>query len=563
MTRLARPSRLGSPGRRSPPVIALLTAGALSGCMVGPDYTPPEAPLNDDWLDASDGVVGPQSADTDLVGRWWEAFNDPTLTALVQEAYRQNLTLRTAGLRVLESRARRQIAVGRFFPQLQEIYGDVSSLRLSENSPSGQSLGQTDGSFSEASLGLQAAWELDFWGKFRRGIEASDAQLLASVADYDAVLTVLAADVATSYIIIRSLQERLEITATNVALQERTLQLTESRFRAGTVSELDISSARATLTNTQAIIPDLRNALMQAKLSLCVLLGRTPSELDAELAPYDGSIARVPTAPPTIAAGIPADLLRRRPDVRAAERIAAARSAAIGIATADLLPQIAIVGATGFATSTFDGVRSPDLGDIFDADSFTGFVGLRVNWPILNYGRIEGNIRAQDALFEQAIAAYQQTVLRAAADVESGISEFLRSREIETLLSQSVAASQRSADLSLLQYRAGLVDFIRVNDALTRLVLQEDNLVEARARIALGVVRTYRALGGGWEIRQGREFIDPTTADRMRERTDWGDVLAPEWHEGDDLFFRRPALDPPPPEAREAAPIAQPSDDPE
>lgn len=542
--------------------MVLLAIASLSGCMVGPEYKLPPASINDDWLEAANGAVSTDASEAEPIGRWWETFDDPTLTALVHEAYHQNLTLRAAGLRVLESRARRQIAVGRFFPQLQAITGDLGSIRLSENTASGQSLGQTDQSFSEASLGFQAAWELDFWGKFRRGIEASDAQLLASVADYDAVLTVLVADVATSYIIIRSLQERLEITATNVALQSRTLALTESRFRAGTVSELDVFSARATLTNTQAIVPDLQNALQQARLALCVLLGRTPSELEAQLATHDGAPARVPTAPPAIAAGIPADLLRRRPDVRAAERVAAARSAAIGIATADLLPQISILGSTGFATSTFEGVRSPDLGNLFDSESFTGFVGLQLNWPILNYGRIQGNIRAQDALFEQAVASYQQTVLRAAADVESGLSEFLRSREIASFLGQSVTASRRSADLSLLQYSAGLVDFIRVNDAQTRLVQQEDNLVESRARIALGAVRTFRALGGGWEIRQGREFIDDETAERMRERTDWGDVLAPDWQEGSDLFFRRPALDmpespdpaAPPPEAQHDEP---------
>jgi NodT family efflux transporter outer membrane factor (OMF) lipoprotein len=555
MTRRTRQSALRSvapPARRAASISIAAATVALAGCMVGPDYRRPEAPLNDEWL----GGTGEAPGAPDRFERWWETFNDPTLSALVIEAYRSNLSLRSAGLRVIEARARRQVAVGRFFPQLQQAVGDVGSVRLSENTASGQSLSQADRNFSEASLGLQAAWELDFWGKFRRGIEASDALLLASVAEYDAALTILVADVASTYIIIRSLQERIAITETNVALQQRSLELTESRFRAGTVSELDISSATATLTNTQALLPELENALRQAKLALCVLLGRPPSSLDAELAMHDGSAARVPVAPVEIAAGIPADLLRRRPDVRAAERIAAARSAAVGVATADLFPQLSILGATGFATSDFSGVRSPDLGDLFDPESFTGFIGLRINWPILNYGRIEGAIRAQDALFEQAAAEYQNTVLRAAADVESGLSEFLRSREIESFLRRSVAATQRSADLSLMQYRAGLVDFIRVNDALTRLVILEDNLVDARARIALGAVRTYRALGGGWEIRGGREFIDAETADRMRDRVNWGDVLAPQWHDGSDLFFSRPPLQEPEfaPETPEPAP---------
>jgi outer membrane protein TolC len=244
-----------------------------------------------------------------------------------------------------------------------------------------------------------------------------------------------------------------------------------------------------------------------------------------------------------IAAGVPADLLRRRPDVRAAERFAAAGSARIGQAVADLYPSISIAGATGFASSDWDGPHDPGLGDIFDSESFTGFIDLQFNWPVLNYGRIEGNVRVQDARYEQAVASYQETVLRAAAEVEGGLSDFLRSRERTEYLVESVSASERSVELSLIQYRLGAVDFIRVNDAQTQLVQAQDNLVSSRASVALAVVRTYRALGGGWEIREGHEFIDSETAERMRARTDWGDVIPPAWQEGDDLGFPRPATD--------------------
>jgi NodT family efflux transporter outer membrane factor (OMF) lipoprotein len=513
---------------------------SLPGCKVGPDYQTPETDLNAAWL------AGTGTAPAAANPRWWESFDDPTLTRLVEAAARQNLTLRAAGLRVIEARARRSIAVGRFFPQVQAGTGALSATQLSQNSALGQG---ADRSFSESFLGFEAAWELDFWGKFRRGIEASDAELLASVADYDAVLVTVIAEVATNYILIRSFQERLAIAESNVRLQQETLALTEVRFRGGAVSELDVASARATLTDTQALIPELKDAIQQTRLSLCVLLGRAPSELDAELAPADtpsgAGVPRVPEAPAQIAAGVPAELLRRRPDVRLAERLAAAQSARIGVATADLFPQISIDGLTGFASSTFEGSRRPNLGNTFDADSFTGFIGLRVNWPIFNYGRIEGNIRVQDARYEQAVAAYQESVIRAASDVESGLSAFLRAGERSALLRDSVAATRRSFDLSFMQYRAGLVDFIRLNDAQTRLEQQEDNLVEARTRIALGAVRTFRALGGGWEIREGSEFVDPETARRMRERTNWGDVLSTQWHDGKDvLFFGRPVLPP-------------------
>jgi NodT family efflux transporter outer membrane factor (OMF) lipoprotein len=515
---------------------ALAGVASITGCMVGPDYERPDASVNGTWL--SPTGAAPEAAIDDTP--WWEHFNDPVLTELINEAYGQNLSLRLAGLRVLEARAARGIAVGQFFPQTQEAFGSVDATEISDNEgfPGG------DGSFSTARVGIQAAWELDFWGRFRRGIESANAELEFTVADYDAVLVALTAEVATNYILIRSLEERLTFARANVTLQAETLELTRVRFDAGKVSELDVSTARSTLANTQALVPDLENALRQTKLSLCILLGRTPSELESELAPMEGAVAGVPEAPSNIAAGIPADLLRRRPDVRAAERIAAAQSARIGVATADLFPSIALAGSTGFISSDIAG---SDLDDIFDADSFAGFIGLQINWPVLNYGRIRNNIRVQDARFEQAVAAYQDSVLRAAADVEAGLSDFLRSRERSEFLAEAVDASERSVELSLIQYRAGAVDFIRVNIAQSDLVVQQDSLVSARAAIALGAVRTYRALGGGWEIRAGAEFIDPETAERMRSRTNWGDILQPDWDSGADLGFQRPEThgDPP------------------
>jgi len=346
-----------------------------------------------------------------------------------------------------------------------------------------------------------------------------------AVADYDAVLVSLTAGVASNYILVRAFEERLMFARANVQLQTETLKLTQARFDAGAVSELDVATARATLANTQALIPEFENALQQSRLALCVLLGRTPSDLQAQLATQAGAIPKVPEAPQQIAAGVPADLLRRRPDVRAAERVAAAQSARIGQAKADLYPSISIQGSTGFVSSNFERDNKPGLGNIF---------------PILNYGRIENSVRVQDARYEQAVAAYQESVLRAAGEVEAGLSEFLYAKERTAYLTDAVRASNRSADLSLLQYRAGAVDFIRVNNAQSDLVRQQDSLVAARAAIALGAVQTYRALGGGWEIRQGQEFVNQETVDRLRARTDWGNVVAPAWQGGRDLGFPRP-----------------------
>jgi NodT family efflux transporter outer membrane factor (OMF) lipoprotein len=517
-------------GRRSLAVLLVLSGTfGMSGCKVGPDYQRPDAPVNEKWLNQSKEAAAANA-------KWWETFNDPMLTSLVQSAQQQNLPLKIAGLRVLEARAARGIAVGKFFPQTQEVVGGVGLNQISLNSPAVGS----DRSFATDSLGLQAAWELDFWGKFRRGIEAADAELQLSVADYDSVMVSLEADVASNYILLRSLEERLKFTRDNAALQTETLRLTEARFRAGAVSELDVSTARATLANTQALIPDLENGIRQEELALGVLLGRTPSDLATDLGTAE---PKVPDAPVELATGVPADLLRRRPDVRAAERAAAAQSARIGEATADLYPSISITGQTGFVSSTYQGVRTPTLGNIFDANSFAGFIGLQVNWPVLNYGRIEGNIRVQDALYEQAVAAYQDSVVRAAADVEGGLADFIHGKTKTFYLTEAVDASNRSVELSLIQYRSGAVDFIRVNNAQVELVQQQDTLVIARASIALGAVRTFRALGGGWEVREGKEFVDDAMADRMRKRTDWGDVLEPNWQDRKDIGFSRPAAE--------------------
>jgi NodT family efflux transporter outer membrane factor (OMF) lipoprotein len=517
------------------PALCLCLAFGSAGCMVGPDYARPEAALPDAWLDLKGAAVDDRSEDA----RWWTRFDDPVLNALVEQALRQNLTLREAGLRVIEARAQRGISVGEFFPQQQVANAQATANQLSANTP----LGLGDRSYNSYSVGLQAAWELDFWGRFRRGIESADAALDASVADYDAMLVLLASDVASVYVEIRSLQEQLGYTRANVDAQQDTLELTQARFNAGAVSELDVTTARATLTNTQSLVPQIQDSLRRAMMSLCVLLGRTPTDLTSEL---EGS-QPVPSAPAEIALGVPAELLRRRPDVRRAERTAAALSAQIGVATADLYPAVTIHGATGFQTSTYQVPgHSSNAGNLFDANSFAGFIGLDVTWPILNYGRVENNIRVADARFQEAVVAYQSTVLQAAADVETGLSSFLRNRERASLLAESVTAAERTVELSLIQYRKGGADFLRVNQAQVDLVSRQNNLVIARAGIAQGAIDTYRALGGGWETRVGREFVPEETVEEMRRRTDWGDLLAPDYGEGSDFFiFPRPHDSPP------------------
>ena len=510
-------------------ILVLITVAGLvlGGCTVGPDYVRPEADVNPSWLETSPAL----SDEPAEVRDWWTVFDDAVLTALVHDAYEQNLTLRAAGLRVIQARAARGIAAGEFFPQEQAISADYLAAALSEVNRNQQPILN----WQAAGFGFDAVWELDFWGKFRRNIQAADAALLASIANYDDVLVTLVAEVGLTYVQIRTLERRIELTKENVALQRQSLGIAESRYRNGKVSQLDVTEARATLTNTQAGAPSLESSLRDAKLSLCVLLGRTPGELEQSLAGGSG----IPVAPPEIVVGVPADLLRRRPDVRAAERAAAFQSEQIGIATADLFPSIAIAGVAGLDASTAYGVN---LSELFNGSSFTGYIGPSFSWPILNYGRIRNNIRVQDAAFQEAAVNYQNAVLRAAAEVESSLYGFIKSREQLVFLSESAESARQSLELSAMQYTEGEIDFLRVDIAAANLTRQQDSQAAVEGLVAARLISAYKALGGGWELRVGNEFIPEATAGEMRSRTNWGKILDdPDYSNRTDLGFQRPA----------------------
>jgi NodT family efflux transporter outer membrane factor (OMF) lipoprotein len=486
----------------------------LGGCKVGPEYVRPQAEVNPSWLESSPALPEEPAE----VREWWTVFDDPVLNRLVQEAYEQNLSLRAAGLRVIQARAARGIAVGEFFPQEQEINADYSNNQDSDNDANGVPFTK----FKTAGVSFDATWELDFWGKFRRNIDAADAALLASIADYDDVLVTLVAEVGLTYVQIRTFERRIELANLNVALQRQSLKLTQSRFRNGKVTQLDVSEANATLTNTQTNVPALESSLRDAKLSLCVLLGRTPSELEKELAGGTG----IPATPAGVATGLPADLLRRRPDVRSAERAAAFQSEQIGIATADLFPSISIAGSAGYEASN---ANNTSLGNnLFDGDSFVWSIGPSLSWPILNYGRIKNNIRVQDAAFQEAAVNYQNTVLQAAAEVESALYGFRKAREQLGYLNQSVASVQQSFELSTIQYKEGETDFLRVDIAAGNLTRQQDSQASVEGLVASNLISAYKALGGGWELRLGNEFIPAETVEEMRSRTNWGNILDPQ-----------------------------------
>jgi NodT family efflux transporter outer membrane factor (OMF) lipoprotein len=484
-----------------------------SGCMLGPDYHRPATPIASRWQEAANTAVDTgHSAYRD----WWNVFNDPVLSRLIEIAYRQNLTLRTAGVHVLEARAQLGVAIGELYPQQQQFTSSVSYIRIpTSNTPV---LANT---FWSNAFALQATWEIDVWGKLRRGVESADDAFLASVANYDDVLVSLTGDVAATYVQIRTTQKQIAIARDNVKRQRMTLEIARARYEGGTATQLDVYQATNVLGSTEAAVPQLTNQLEQSKNALSVLLGMEPGHLDAVLA----GASEIPTAPAEVAVGIPADLLRRRPDIRQAELQAAAQCAQIGIAKADLFPTFSLLGTVGTLSSD---VGSSSLGDVFSASTLAFATGPSVRWNILNYGQITNNVRLQDARFQALLVDYQNTVLKAQQDVENGIALFTQSRSEVVFLTKSVRAAQGALRISLLQYKDGTVIFTAVLLAEQNLYAAENSLALAQGMVPLGVIATYRAMGGGWQLREGHEFVPAGTRDEMARRTNWGRLLTPQ-----------------------------------
>ena len=501
---------------------------SLAGCAVGPDFAPPLAPVADTWLEWRNKSLqtGPEE-----YRDWWRVFHDPILDRLIDIAYSQNLTLLSAGTKVLQARAQLGIAIGEFWPQKQGALGTVSYNLLSQanaQSSPAAGVGQSSPSpglkiinFWSDGIGVQAAWELDFWGKFRRGVESTNSAYLASIASYDDVLVTLLGDVASTYIGIRTLEKQIAIARENVVKQRGILAIARDRYKGGAATLLDVYQAENILGATEATVPQLTIQLQQGLNALRVLLGMAPEPLGFLLARSTGHI---PATPPKVVVGVPADLLRRRPDIRAAELKAAAQSAQVGVAAADLYPAISITGAFGGLASNVGG---HNLWQAFHPVGQAFSVGPSFQWNLLNYGQITNNVRLQDATLQEYLVDYQNTVLKAQQEVENGISTFLLSRSQAEYLHRSVVAANGALHIATLEYQQGTRDFTTVLTAEQNLYQAENNLAMATGNISTGLVSVFRALGGGWQIRDGNGFLNAATTEEMRSRTNWGQLLPP------------------------------------
>jgi NodT family efflux transporter outer membrane factor (OMF) lipoprotein len=479
--------------------------------MVGPDFKAPEAPVNPEWKAKDDPRVATQTAADSM---WWKAFNDPALDRLVDLAYQQNLSLQVSGLRIVEARARLGISSGKQFPQIQVLGASASADGLTKNLANAANV---DRNFFSYQVGFDAVWELDFWGKYRRGVESDAAGLLATVADYYYAIVSLNAEVARTYTIIRTYDVLVAQARANVGLQEEGLRIAQSRFQHGATSELDVTQATTLLESTRASIPQLDISAQQARNALSTLLGQPTGTIDALL---DGPTS-IPKAPDKVAISVPAEMLRRRPDIRGAELSAAAQCARIGVAKAELYPSFSLFGSIGLS-ATSSGLGSHQL---LSSDSLVYSAGPRISWPFFNYGRLKNNVRVEDARLQELLVDYRETVLKAAREVEDSLVGFINSQQALGFEQGSVDAARRAQEISLAQYREGAVDYQRVLDSQRSLLEEENKLAQAGSAVATNVIALYKALGGGWEFRQGQSYVSASNRKEMEERTGWGDML--------------------------------------
>src|SRR5271168_5401762 len=494
--------------------LGLVLPLCCAGCLVGPDFSSPSAPVAEKWLESDNPSVDTRNQE---YRDWWTVFHDPALNRLIGIAYNQNLTLVDAGTRVLGARAQLGVAIGEFYPQVQQGNGSVTYIRPS-HSDTTQFPVNVVRNFWRDSLGLTVNWELDFWGKFRRAIESADASYLASVANYDYVLVTLLGHVATTYIGIRTLQTQIQIAEENIVRQKKSLAIAQAKFQGGTATKLDVYQAENVLGQTESTIPQLTIQLNQGFNALAVLLGMPPQPME----PLLRGSSRIPVPPKTVAVGIPADLVRRRPDIRAAELAAMAQSAQIGIAEANLYPAFSLTGNFGTSASN---VGKSKLKRVFEGSGITFAFGPSFQWNILNYGQITNQVRVEDADLQTLLVNYQNAVLQAQQQVENGLTSFLQGREQVDFLRQSAAAANAALGIALLQYTLGTRDFTTVLTAEQNLYAAQNDLAIAEGNVSTGLATVYRALGGGWQIRDNNEFVPAQTVEEMRNRTNWGGLL--------------------------------------
>lgn len=460
-------------------VLSLAILAVLTGCAVGPDYREPKVASVDEFV----GVDGAQFSKDEVERDFWKRFNDPQLDALIEEALVANHDVRIALARLREARALRGEARLDFAPTVTESASKVDARASERQSPPASGLSRNQDYYETS---FDAVWELDFFGRTRRNVEAASAQVQAAEANvYDAQVSVTA-EVARNYFELRGAQARLQVAQRNAANQRESLQLTATRLEAGRGTQLDVSRAQAQLSATLSSIPELEAEVNRTTLRLSVLVGREPQALAPQLAREQA----LPTLPRTQSIGTPEALLRRRPDIIAAERQLASATARIGVAVADLFPRISFVGSWGF-----DAVSTSDLGD---AASETYVFGPSIRWAAFDLGRVRQQIKQREAAADVALARYEQTVLRALEETDASLTNYSKALVKQQHLEQSADSSLEAASLARVRFENGAADFLTVLDAERNALQAEDALAQSETQTATALLAMYKALGGGF-----------------------------------------------------------------
>jgi NodT family efflux transporter outer membrane factor (OMF) lipoprotein len=474
-------------------ILSVLLITVISGCLaVGPDYVRPDTTVNKDWNTKLKSDSDKKKTDTNNLAAWWNALDDKRLSSLIERAEKGNLDLKKAQAKIREARARRGVAKAGFFPTLNAT-GSANRSRNSENLGSNASIGSNvdigSGMTSDLyTAGFDASWELDIFGGVRRSVEAAQANLEASRENMRDVLVTLLAEVAKGYVDVRTYQARIAIAEENLKTQEETYQLTIWRNEAGLSDQLAVQQARYNLENTRSNIPTLRTGLEEVMNSIAVLLGEQPGKVHEELSKRES----IPVAPQNIAVGVPADILRRRPDIRKAERELASQTAEIGVATADLYPKFTLSGSIG--------LESISTGNLLSSGSRNYSFGPSITIPIFSGGSTLQNIEIQSALQEQYLIAYKTTVLDALKDVENALTAYAQEQKRRQALTDAAAAAREAVKLARDEYRSGLIAFSDVLESERSLLTYEDSLASSEGEVTTNLISLYKALGGGWEF---------------------------------------------------------------
>lgn len=487
--------------------ITILLPALLLTCScktLGPDFEEPEV----HWLNSWQPTVWPISSTTspaqESLQSWWTCFDDPVLDSLIEEALRENHTLQSGGLRVLESRAIQELAGSSLYPQIQQITTSVDGVSSKQEGSS-----SSDQVFSQFQGVL--GWELDFWGRFERAVESADANYFASVAQQRDLQVLIAVQMAQVYFSYRVTEARIAITLNNAEIQKRSFDITNERFAEGEESELDFQQARTQYLATLSVVPQLELILRNTRNAICILLGRPPDEVPE----ISGDGYRLASVKPVIPMMVPSKHLAHRPDVRNAAWNVAAQSAQIGIAEADYYPALSLLGSLSWSKSSLAGI--PDSSGIT--------VGPSLRWNIFDHGAIASNIKIQNARLQLLLENFQRTVMEAAKEVDNSAVEVVKTSEQQEYIDQSVEAARRALEIADIRFREGLIDFQRVLSAQRALFTQVERQVLNRGNHLKSVASLYGSMGGGWRPMDLNEMISADTWETLNERTDWTDVF--------------------------------------